>query len=655
MRDSDESLLKSYAENRDEVAFRLLADRYLGLIFHTALRRTSNRPLAEEISQNILCALAKKASPLAKNPDLLPAWLHRATLFEASKAMRSESSHQRRKQLQHPDEIPPTDEPRSSPWSDAVPHLDVALDQLPESDRGILMLHYFEKRSFPIIARSLGKNPAAIQKQAQRALEKLARLLRSRGVALSVTAVGAGLTSEFAKAAPVALLQSATTAVLTGSATYSTTGLTLMLATKSKALIPLVLLLFAVPLAFQQIAISKVKTHNDELRAKTYLVDRGDSTSRRVAASVRKPGVSTNLDILVLLDEQKEVLRLGGPRANAFEKKLAALEPETLVRLIREGAALRVNREPKGYLLSSLVAALAKKDARLAITTAVDLMESDRSAANAFGSRGDLPDYFAIWAKADPAGAKVWLEEKERLENFNNRSTTNGMAFDEFRSRLVAAMIAINSPGLPEFLLARPEHERSRLVMDSIRSVNRSGGENAAPVLTAFIPVIRGLATEGEREDAWVEVARKLIGYFKDEYSAATRFFAEAALAPAEKEILARATAETILGTHRSPPDPAVEARVLAETDAFLRQVIPEQADEILEGAKAKAVEGELRDAKLRIKRLRNHPDATDEEMVRELNQYNFRSQLPEALKIAERIKDPAKRAATLEVLNRRR
>ena len=105
MRHSDESLLNSFALHRDESAFRTLSERYIGLVFHTALRRTNNRPLAEEISQNILCALAKKASSLAKTPDLLPAWLHRATLYESSKAMRSESSYQRRKQLQHPDAI----------------------------------------------------------------------------------------------------------------------------------------------------------------------------------------------------------------------------------------------------------------------------------------------------------------------------------------------------------------------------------------------------------------------------------------------------------------------------------------------------------------------------------------------------------------------
>lgn len=105
MTDTDESLLKAFAGNRDEKAFRTLADRYLGLVFHTAMRRTKHRQLAEEISQNILCTLAQKAPSLATKPELLAAWLHRATLFESSKAMRTEISQQQRQQLRHPDDI----------------------------------------------------------------------------------------------------------------------------------------------------------------------------------------------------------------------------------------------------------------------------------------------------------------------------------------------------------------------------------------------------------------------------------------------------------------------------------------------------------------------------------------------------------------------
>ena len=248
MTDTDESLLTAFAGSRDERAFRALADRYLGLVFHTAMRRTNQRQIAEEVSQNILCALAQKASSLARNPDRLPAWLHRATLYESSKAMRAETSHQRRNRLH----LPEASLPDESPWIDAIPYLDAALDQLPAADRRVVLLHFFQNRSFPGIARSLGKSTVAIQKQSQRALDKLARLLRAKGVTLTATTVATGLSAEFAKAAPLTLVQSATAAVLTGSASYSTTGLTLMFAAKSKVLIPLVLLLCAVPLVFQQ-------------------------------------------------------------------------------------------------------------------------------------------------------------------------------------------------------------------------------------------------------------------------------------------------------------------------------------------------------------------------------------------------------------------
>ena len=48
MTDTDESLLQAFASTRDEKAFRALADRYLGLVFHTAMSHTGHRQIAEE-------------------------------------------------------------------------------------------------------------------------------------------------------------------------------------------------------------------------------------------------------------------------------------------------------------------------------------------------------------------------------------------------------------------------------------------------------------------------------------------------------------------------------------------------------------------------------------------------------------------------------
>jgi hypothetical protein len=86
-----------------------------------------------------------------------------------------------------------------SAWQDALPHLDAAIDTLPEADRHVLLLHFVYEMTFPEIARRLGKSAAAVQKQSRRALENLQRILGKRGVTLSLGILTAGLTAEMAK------------------------------------------------------------------------------------------------------------------------------------------------------------------------------------------------------------------------------------------------------------------------------------------------------------------------------------------------------------------------------------------------------------------------------------------------------------------------
>lgn len=248
----DTDLLVAFVRDRDEAAFRVLAERYLGLVFHAALRRTGDRSLAEEISQNVLCALATKAGRLAKHPDRLPAWLHRATLYESTKAMRSQASRRRREQLAdlHAASTPDSD----AMWVEALPHLDLALDSLGDSDRRLLLLHFYEGRSYPRIAELLGKSTGAVQKQSQRALEKLAELLRGKGVPLSVVALAGGLGIEFAKAAPASVLHSSTTAAMQAASGIAG-GPSLLMAMPLKAFIPAALIIVVLPVTLYVAAV----------------------------------------------------------------------------------------------------------------------------------------------------------------------------------------------------------------------------------------------------------------------------------------------------------------------------------------------------------------------------------------------------------------
>ena len=205
---TDAELLGRWADSRDERAFRELVARVAPLVHGVALRRLGHgSDLAEEATQRVFTMLARKAGPL-KNHPCLSAWLHRATVLETTWIAREEA--RRRQKLaelaQHADFMASND--ASTPeWQATLPEIDAALERLPEPDRHILILRYFEGRSFREIGRLLGKNEAAAQKQGIRALERLSTTLRRRGIAATTAMLAAGLGGgaiDSASAAPLA-------------------------------------------------------------------------------------------------------------------------------------------------------------------------------------------------------------------------------------------------------------------------------------------------------------------------------------------------------------------------------------------------------------------------------------------------------------------
>src|SRR5438045_1862730 len=93
----DLTLLRSYAEEKSEEAFRTVVDRYVALVYSAALRQTRNPHKAEEVTQAVFIVLARKAGSL-RSGTILPGWLFRTTRFAAARAMRTEQRRQLREQ-----------------------------------------------------------------------------------------------------------------------------------------------------------------------------------------------------------------------------------------------------------------------------------------------------------------------------------------------------------------------------------------------------------------------------------------------------------------------------------------------------------------------------------------------------------------------------
>lgn len=388
---SDEELLKAFADNRDNTVFRELAGRYGGLIYHVALRSLGDHGQAQDVAQRVLVDLARKAGNLAKSPAPLPAWLHRATFLAAKTARRTEKRHQRKKEALmhiHPEPPSPAEAP---PWTDALPHLDAAIDRLPETDRIVILLHYVKGMTFPQIAASLGKSAAAVQKQSRRAIGSLQKTLSHRGVALSATVLTSCLASEMAKAAPALAIPSV------AAIGKPVTGLLVM--KKSTLLaVTATVMLCGVPLARQQVTLHLLEARLAHPES-AELSERKRSGSR---ALVKSPSLIERL-ARDLKARNSEI-----PRFLAATDHLAALDDGALIALMRETIASSMTRQDLEVLFGGVLDVLSERDVESALDilireTPVEYLSASERAKNMFinGIRK--------LANADPESALPWF------------------------------------------------------------------------------------------------------------------------------------------------------------------------------------------------------------------------------------------------------
>lgn len=349
--ESDRELLERYAATGGNTAFRVLVDRYSGLVFHTAQRTLGDHSLAQDVSQRVFVSLAKKAGQVARSGAPLPSWLHRATLLEAKAMLRSESRHVRRKEALMKAPIDPP-ESGDSAWHDALPHLDAAIDSLPESDRHVLLMHFVNELTFSEIARRVGRSSAAVQKQSRRALEKLQQVLGRKGIALSIGALTAGLTTEMTKASPVLLAP-----VLGASIGKTTTSLFAVKKTTIAA-VSATVLLCGVPLAYQQTRIQKLEARITDAMPLAELVSRS-----RTAGSRRHSHVS----FLQRLARDLKARESDVPRYVSAVDHVESLSNDELIALALETVASSLSFDDREMIIGQIFEPLATRNPELAL------------------------------------------------------------------------------------------------------------------------------------------------------------------------------------------------------------------------------------------------------------------------------------------------
>lgn len=190
---TDRELLDAWASSRSNRHFTELVRRYLGLVRGIALRQTG-ADHADDVAQLTFAILARKAPDLTDIRSL-GAWLHRVAVLQCRSAVRRQIRE--RRDLHAAMEHARSNDARD-PLAEALPYLDDAIGSLKDSDRELIHLRYSEGLTFPEVARRTGRSEAALRQQASRAVEKLAGLLRRRGVEVPAATIATGLGATLA-------------------------------------------------------------------------------------------------------------------------------------------------------------------------------------------------------------------------------------------------------------------------------------------------------------------------------------------------------------------------------------------------------------------------------------------------------------------------
>ena len=154
---------------QDRDSLEAVIRRYSDMVYRLAFARTGNRSDAEDLYQEVFLRYLTKA-PAFTSEDHRKAWLLRVAVNCAN---RFHTAPWRKRT-----------EPLSEALSVPAPEgedLWEELRRLPERDRTVLHLYYYEDMTTEEIAQMLDRNPATVRSQLLRARAKLKKLLVEEG------------------------------------------------------------------------------------------------------------------------------------------------------------------------------------------------------------------------------------------------------------------------------------------------------------------------------------------------------------------------------------------------------------------------------------------------------------------------------------------
>jgi RNA polymerase sigma factor (sigma-70 family) len=180
---TDGQLLTEFIKAHDESAFAEIVRRHSAMVLNVCRRKLNNAQDAEDASQAVFLALARKAAKLQTSASIAP-WLHHVACCVAINLRKSHAARARHQEqvaaMSHRDELDVGQRER------VRSELDDQLDTLPEKHRRAVVLFHLEGLTLTQTAAALGCPEATAGTWLSRGRETLAQKLSQRGVVVSV-------------------------------------------------------------------------------------------------------------------------------------------------------------------------------------------------------------------------------------------------------------------------------------------------------------------------------------------------------------------------------------------------------------------------------------------------------------------------------------
>jgi RNA polymerase sigma-70 factor (ECF subfamily) len=171
--DIEDGTLVEAARAGDEIAFGHLVERYKDVVFATVVAITHDFDSAQDIAQEVFLRAWFGLGSLRQSAAL-PGWLNTIARNRAKTWL----ERQRRQPLQEKVDLAQIADSADSPERNAEKAerrrlVLAALEQLPESSRQALVLHYIEGLATPQLATQLGITEAAVRQRLRRARQHM--------------------------------------------------------------------------------------------------------------------------------------------------------------------------------------------------------------------------------------------------------------------------------------------------------------------------------------------------------------------------------------------------------------------------------------------------------------------------------------------------